>query len=151
MRSSHPRLAWCQLHSRSGPECKVLGGGGRSQSGSCISRPLTPEGMNCSLPCQASRTVLRAGGRGWELFVIPFPQELCFPWRPSPHTHPGSTGRVCVCAHVCRGVHSILSRLSCVLGGGGTACPSQSTMPAWLLSCSASVTFETGFPPSFLS
>ena len=78
--------------------------------------------------------------------MIPFPQELCFPWRPSPRTHPGSTGRVRV--HVCTyigGAHHPLQAELC--SGGWRHClpvPTNNASLAVVLFCFCHI--RDGFP-----
>lgn len=90
--------------------------------------PSWPQGGCTSLPLltlQGSRLSSGLVGCRWEQFVIPFSKELRFPWRPSPHTHPGSIGHVhtCVCL---LGVGWVGGRV----GLGWRAC-SVLFMPEW--------------------
>lgn len=113
MRSSCPSPAWCPAHSSSGLTGRNLKslGAGVSESGTChqpalwLQRRCTP--LPVRVPGRSSRLVGEAGSS----LCFPSPQELCFPWRPSPHAQPGSAGRACTRARACvsRGVlHSVL-------------------------------------------
>lgn len=80
----------------------------------CTSLPL--------LTLQGSRLSSGLVGRRWEQFVILFSKELCFPWRSSPRTHPGSIGHVYTCVYLL-GVGGAVS-FSCP-NGTGEGCQHQ--------------------------
>ena len=130
-------------------ELKVLGGRGRGLRERDLpsAGPLAPKKMHPlpPPPCQSSRPVLQAGGRGWEQFVIPFPPGTVSRGDPA-HMPSLEAQAVCVRVHmrVCHGecCTASFSGPSGVRRGGSAACQDRTMVSAWLLPlCSAFVTF----------
>lgn len=98
---SGPSLARCWVHSRSGltgAKREVRGDGrGRGASGQVLESRTCHRQRGCTSSFPFLCRVPGCPPGWWEQFVIPFYQELYFPWRSSPRTHAGSI-RVHVCS-----------------------------------------------------